>query len=129
MWRWPSGEAIQLVNGRAEALPFPDAAFDALTFTYLLRYVDDPQSTLIELARVVRPGALVASLEFMVPPSRSGAGCGGLHASCAAGGGLATGGLECIASVASSVRASPDCIGSIPLPGRSTRGARLGSKM
>jgi len=61
---------VQLVNGRAEMLPFPDAAFDALTFTYLFRYVDDPQATLTELARVVKPGASVASLEFMVPPSR-----------------------------------------------------------
>ncbi len=61
---------VQLVNGRAEMLPFPNATFDALTFTYLFRYVDDPQATLNELARVVRPGALVASLEFMVPPSR-----------------------------------------------------------
>jgi demethylmenaquinone methyltransferase/2-methoxy-6-polyprenyl-1,4-benzoquinol methylase len=61
---------IQLVAGRAEQLPFPDAAFDALTFTYLLRYVDDPQATLRELARVVKPGAAVASLEFFLPPSR-----------------------------------------------------------
>ena len=61
---------VQLVNGRAEALPFADAAFDALTFTYLFRYVDDPQATLDELARVVKPGAPVASLEFMVPPNR-----------------------------------------------------------
>ncbi|MGO8723896.1 MAG: class I SAM-dependent methyltransferase [Acidimicrobiales bacterium] len=60
---------VQLVNGRAEALPFPDATFDALTFTYLFRYVDDPEATLDELARVVRPGGAVASLEFMVPPS------------------------------------------------------------
>ena len=60
---------VQLVNGRAETLPFPDASFDALTFTYLFRYVDDPQATLGELARVVRPGGAVASLEFMVPPS------------------------------------------------------------
>jgi demethylmenaquinone methyltransferase/2-methoxy-6-polyprenyl-1,4-benzoquinol methylase len=60
---------VQLVNGRAEELPFPDAAFDALTFTYLFRYVDDPQATLNELARVVKPGAPVASLEFMVPPN------------------------------------------------------------
>jgi demethylmenaquinone methyltransferase/2-methoxy-6-polyprenyl-1,4-benzoquinol methylase len=60
---------VQLVNGRAEELPFPDASFDALTFTYLFRYVDDPQATLVELARVVKPGAPVASLEFMVPPS------------------------------------------------------------
>ena len=59
---------VQHVNGRAEALPFPDASFDTLTFTYLFRYVDDPQATLNELARVVRPGGSVASLEFMVPP-------------------------------------------------------------
>jgi demethylmenaquinone methyltransferase / 2-methoxy-6-polyprenyl-1,4-benzoquinol methylase len=61
---------IQLVAGRAEQLPFADGTFDALTFTYLLRYVDDPQATLCELARVVRPGGAVASLEFLVPPSR-----------------------------------------------------------
>ena len=61
---------IQLTNGRAEQLPFPDAAFDALTFTYLLRYVDDPAATLVELARVLKPGAPMASLEFHVPRSR-----------------------------------------------------------
>lgn len=60
---------IRLVNGRAEQLPFPDATFDALTFTYLLRYVEDPQATLTELARVVKPGGKVASLEFCAPPS------------------------------------------------------------
>ncbi|HEY0717473.1 MAG TPA: class I SAM-dependent methyltransferase [Streptosporangiaceae bacterium] len=60
---------IALVAGRAEQLPFPDASFDALTFTYLLRYVQDPQATLAELARVVKPGGTVASLEFCVPPS------------------------------------------------------------
>jgi demethylmenaquinone methyltransferase / 2-methoxy-6-polyprenyl-1,4-benzoquinol methylase len=59
---------VALVAGRAEQLPFPDATFDALTFTYLLRYVDDPQATLAELARVVKPGGLVASLEFLAPP-------------------------------------------------------------
>ena len=59
---------ISLAVARAEQLPFPDATFDALTFTYLLRYVADPAATLRELARVVRPGAVVASLEFAVPP-------------------------------------------------------------
>ena len=59
-----------MVAGRAEQLPFPDRTFDALTFTYLLRYVDDPQATLRELARVVKPGATVASLEFFLPPNR-----------------------------------------------------------
>ena len=61
-------QRIELVEGRAEALPFEDASFDALTFTYLLRYVDDPAATLRELARVVRPGGTIASLEFGVPP-------------------------------------------------------------
>jgi demethylmenaquinone methyltransferase / 2-methoxy-6-polyprenyl-1,4-benzoquinol methylase len=58
---------VGLVAGRAEQLPFPDAYFDALTFTYLLRYVQDPQATLTELARVLKPGGTMASLEFCVP--------------------------------------------------------------
>jgi demethylmenaquinone methyltransferase/2-methoxy-6-polyprenyl-1,4-benzoquinol methylase len=62
-------DRIRLVVGRGERLPFGDATFDALTFTYLLRYVDDPQATLTELARVVKPGGAMASLEFMVPPN------------------------------------------------------------
>jgi demethylmenaquinone methyltransferase/2-methoxy-6-polyprenyl-1,4-benzoquinol methylase len=61
------GQDVELHEGRAEHLPFDDAAFDALTFTYLLRYVDDPGSTLRELARVVRPGGTIAMLEFAVP--------------------------------------------------------------
>jgi demethylmenaquinone methyltransferase/2-methoxy-6-polyprenyl-1,4-benzoquinol methylase len=61
---------IRLVEGRAEHLPFADGSFDALTFTYLLRYVGDPASTLTELSRVVRPGGVVAGLEFHVPSSR-----------------------------------------------------------
>jgi demethylmenaquinone methyltransferase / 2-methoxy-6-polyprenyl-1,4-benzoquinol methylase len=61
------GERIDLREGRAESLPFDDAEFDALTFTYLLRYVDDPAATMRELARVVRPGGTVAMLEFGVP--------------------------------------------------------------
>jgi demethylmenaquinone methyltransferase/2-methoxy-6-polyprenyl-1,4-benzoquinol methylase len=59
---------VSLVEGEAERLPFADAEFDHLTFTYLLRYVEDPAATLRELARVVRPGGRVASLEFAVPP-------------------------------------------------------------
>jgi demethylmenaquinone methyltransferase/2-methoxy-6-polyprenyl-1,4-benzoquinol methylase len=62
-------ERIELVRGEAESLPFADGEFDHLTFTYLLRYVDDPGATLRELARVVRPGGRIASLEFMLPPN------------------------------------------------------------
>jgi demethylmenaquinone methyltransferase / 2-methoxy-6-polyprenyl-1,4-benzoquinol methylase len=60
---------IELVRGEAESLPFRDGEFDHLTFTYLLRYVEDPQATLTELARVVKSGGRVASLEFMLPPN------------------------------------------------------------
>ncbi len=61
------GARGDLVIASAESVPFPDAAFDHATFTYLLRYVDDPGATLAELARVVRPGGTIASLEFGVP--------------------------------------------------------------
>jgi demethylmenaquinone methyltransferase/2-methoxy-6-polyprenyl-1,4-benzoquinol methylase len=62
-----AGRRVQLLRGRAEQLPFADGSFDALTFTYLLRYVADPAATIRELARVVRPGGVVSSLEFFVP--------------------------------------------------------------
>jgi demethylmenaquinone methyltransferase/2-methoxy-6-polyprenyl-1,4-benzoquinol methylase len=62
-------EYVTLVRGEAESLPFGDDDFDHLTFTYLLRYVEDPGGTLRELARVVKPGGRIASLEFMLPPN------------------------------------------------------------
>jgi demethylmenaquinone methyltransferase/2-methoxy-6-polyprenyl-1,4-benzoquinol methylase len=64
------GARVELIDGQAEELPFADESFDALTFTYLLRYVDDPPATMRELARVLRPGGRIASLEFGVPPRR-----------------------------------------------------------
>ncbi len=63
-----AADRVVLLEGRAERLPFDDASFDGLTVTYLLRYVDDPAATLRELARVLRPGATLASLDFAVPP-------------------------------------------------------------
>ena len=65
--RSPHSHRVSLVAGRAEQLPFRDCTFDALTFTYLLRYVTDPGATVAELARVVKPGGAVAALEFYVP--------------------------------------------------------------
>jgi demethylmenaquinone methyltransferase/2-methoxy-6-polyprenyl-1,4-benzoquinol methylase len=58
---------IELLEAGADELPFADGRFDALTFTYLLRYVDDPAATLRRLARVVRPGGTIAMLEFGLP--------------------------------------------------------------
>ncbi len=59
--------SVAIALARGEQLPLATASVDALSFTYLLRYVDDPQATLAELARVVRPGGVVANLEFLVP--------------------------------------------------------------
>jgi demethylmenaquinone methyltransferase/2-methoxy-6-polyprenyl-1,4-benzoquinol methylase len=58
---------IQLTQGRAEHLPFPDETFDAVVFTYLLRYVKDPDATIRELSRVLKPGGELLSLEFGLP--------------------------------------------------------------
>jgi demethylmenaquinone methyltransferase / 2-methoxy-6-polyprenyl-1,4-benzoquinol methylase len=63
------GGRVELRAARAEALPFEGASFDGLTFTYLLRYVDNPARTMSELARVVRPGGHIAMLEFFTPSS------------------------------------------------------------
>ncbi len=60
-------DRVLLVRGAAEQLPFPDGAFHALTFTFLLRYVQDPPQVVAELGRVVRRGGWMASLEFGVP--------------------------------------------------------------
>ena len=60
---------ISLQTARAESIPFPAESFDAVSFTYLLRYVADPAATLAELARVIRPGGHMASLDFFVPPN------------------------------------------------------------
>jgi demethylmenaquinone methyltransferase/2-methoxy-6-polyprenyl-1,4-benzoquinol methylase len=67
------GDEVELINASAEALPLASASFDHLTVTHVLRYVADPGATLAELARVVRPGGVVAALEFGVPqgPART----------------------------------------------------------
>jgi demethylmenaquinone methyltransferase/2-methoxy-6-polyprenyl-1,4-benzoquinol methylase len=58
---------VRLVQASARDLPFDDASFDGLTAAYLLRYLDDLPAGLTELARVLRPGATAALLDFGVP--------------------------------------------------------------
>ena len=68
-----SGEMLGLhpgperVQARAEMLPFETNTFDALTLGYLLRYVDDPVASMVELARVVKPGGRLGMVEFGLP--------------------------------------------------------------
>jgi len=59
---------VRLLAARAEQLPFDDASFEAVSFAYLLRYVDDPAATVAEMVRVLRPGGTLAGLDFYVPP-------------------------------------------------------------
>ena len=63
----PAGRQVDLVECTAGAVPFAAAAFDAVIFSYLLRYVADVPATLTELARALRPGGTMASLDFAVP--------------------------------------------------------------
>jgi len=62
-----SGGRVALVECSAEAVPFVEGAFDAVIFSYLLRYVADVPATLSELARTLKPGGTMASLDFAVP--------------------------------------------------------------
>jgi demethylmenaquinone methyltransferase/2-methoxy-6-polyprenyl-1,4-benzoquinol methylase len=62
---------LSFVQGEAETLPFDDGEFDALSFTYLLRYVDDRVATMRELARVVKPAGRIGMVEFGVPSDRA----------------------------------------------------------
>ncbi len=60
-------DRLSFRSGEAENLPFADSEFDAVSFTYLLRYVDDPTATMRELARVLKPTGRIAMVEFGVP--------------------------------------------------------------
>jgi demethylmenaquinone methyltransferase/2-methoxy-6-polyprenyl-1,4-benzoquinol methylase len=62
---------IELEAARAEELPFAADTFDAISFTYVLRYVGDPAATIAELARTLRPGGVMGGLDFFVPPNPS----------------------------------------------------------
>ena len=60
---------IRLETARAEELGFGAGTFDAVSYTYVLRYVADPAATLAELARALRPDGVMAGLDFFVPPN------------------------------------------------------------
>jgi demethylmenaquinone methyltransferase / 2-methoxy-6-polyprenyl-1,4-benzoquinol methylase len=62
-----AGKPLDVVECTGEALPFADESFDAIVFAYLLRYVSDVPGTLRGLARLLRPGGVMASLDFGVP--------------------------------------------------------------
>jgi demethylmenaquinone methyltransferase / 2-methoxy-6-polyprenyl-1,4-benzoquinol methylase len=58
---------VPLVAGDALRLPFPDAAFDAVTISFALRNVVDTDAALHELGRVTRKGGRLVVCEFSHP--------------------------------------------------------------
>jgi ubiquinone/menaquinone biosynthesis C-methylase UbiE len=55
----------EIVDARAEALPFPDASFDTAVITFALCSVADSDTALAEIARVLRPGGRLLFLEHV----------------------------------------------------------------
>lgn len=60
-------EQIELVQGNAMQLPYPDNSFDHATIGFALRNVPDFVQVLTEMKRVVKPGGQVVSLELSKP--------------------------------------------------------------
>jgi demethylmenaquinone methyltransferase / 2-methoxy-6-polyprenyl-1,4-benzoquinol methylase len=60
---------VRLVLGEAEALPVPSDQFDSATIGFALRNVTDIDRTFAEMARAVRPGGKIVSLEIAKPPN------------------------------------------------------------
>jgi demethylmenaquinone methyltransferase/2-methoxy-6-polyprenyl-1,4-benzoquinol methylase len=58
---------IELIEGDAQALPFDDETFDAVTIAFGIRNVPDRPKALAEMARVTKPGGRVAVLELSEP--------------------------------------------------------------
>ncbi|HEX7354382.1 MAG TPA: demethylmenaquinone methyltransferase [Mycobacteriales bacterium] len=63
-------EGVRLTAGDALALPFADAAFDAVTISFGLRNTADPDVALREMRRVTRPGGRLVVCEFSHPVPR-----------------------------------------------------------
>lgn len=66
----PAAAPVTLVNAPAEALPFRDGSFDAVTIAFGIRNVPDFMAGLKEMLRVLRPGGRACILEFSTPPSK-----------------------------------------------------------
>ena len=65
--RSAEGPGIELVEGDALTLPFPDGSFDAITTAYGLRNIADPAAALVEMRRVLAPGGRAVILDFGKP--------------------------------------------------------------
>jgi len=60
--------AVSVVEGTAEALPFPDASFDCVVCTFTLCSVQAPATALAEARRVLKPGGRFLFCEHGLAP-------------------------------------------------------------
>jgi demethylmenaquinone methyltransferase/2-methoxy-6-polyprenyl-1,4-benzoquinol methylase len=65
-------EAMVLLEGRAESLPFPDNHFDFLSMGYALRHISDLAVAFAEFERVLKPGGRLCLLEITPAQNRFG---------------------------------------------------------
>ena len=63
-------EAMVLIEGRAESLPFPDNHFDFLSMGYALRHISDLGVAFAEFERVLKPGGRLCLLEITPAQNR-----------------------------------------------------------
>ena len=56
---------VRFVPGRAEALPFADAEFDVVVSRSALHHFLDPAGTILEMARVLKPGGRMVTVDVM----------------------------------------------------------------
>jgi ubiquinone/menaquinone biosynthesis C-methylase UbiE len=78
--RKPRPSGLQLVQGRAERLPFRDNSFDAAVSTLVMCSVDSIDSSFIELRRTVKPGGTIVLLDHVRPDGLLGPGFDVLNA-------------------------------------------------
>jgi SAM-dependent methyltransferase len=63
----PAAKLARFREGDAQALPFADHSFDAATMALAIAFIPDAQKAVAEMARVVRPGGLVATYMWDIP--------------------------------------------------------------
>lgn len=65
--RKPRLSGLQLVQGRAEQLPFGENSFDAAVSTLVMCSVESIDCSFLELRRIVKPGGTIVLLDHVRP--------------------------------------------------------------